>query len=479
VTLGTYCLSCRIIVFRQLSQARRIIDGLRDYQLEPLIWDSDPQCEHVWGDEQPEFHKGQVPQNKWKHVDAVAKGGNAKSGQFCVKCGAFFGHLGLEPDPCLYIDHLVQIFREVWRAMRNDGVIWVNISDSYNGSGGAGGEWWRDTVIWQKPNVLPASVKDRTTCDFEYVFMFAKNGVKPTFWTHRDGHGTRTPPKPDYKWFDNEEGIELDLEPENWRMEMYMPMVKQEMLGTVEWVESGIPEKRYKRYNLWKGHAYYYDQNAIREPYTEPLNRWGGDSIKEETPKHSKYLDMQNVGTSSAMRAGRAIRPDPTGRNRRSTWEVCTVPYPGAHFAVMPTKLAETPILATSSDMACPHCGAAWWPVVDKRTNWAERKAAGAISGNREAQNVDQNALYGANMPKRLGESNVTIIGCQPTCDCEDNDGSGASIVLDPFSGAATTAVVAKRLRRHYLGMEMNPDYVEMGNKRLEETAVDTQGSLF
>jgi hypothetical protein len=69
--------------------------------------------------------------------------------------------------------------------------------------------------------------------------------------------------------------------------------------------------------------------------------------------------------------------------------------------------------------------------------------------------------------------------GMQPTCDCAGNDGSGASIVLDLFAGVSTSGVVAKRLRRNYIMIEMNSDYVEMSEKRLAETEVDTQTQLF
>ena len=154
---------------------------------------------------------------------------------------------------------------------------------------------------------------------------------------------------------------------------------------------------------LAKSKKYYYNQDAIREPYTEPLNRWGGPSIKEETPKHSKYLDMQNVGASSAMSAGRAIRPNEAGKNKRAVWKVPTKSYSGAHFATFPPKLIEPMILAGSAE---------------------------------------------------------------------------GDVVFDPFAGSGTTLAEAKRHRRHYLGIEANPEYIALIEKRLAETEVDLQLDL-
>jgi len=73
--------------------------GLRDYHSYPQVWDGEDGCEHEWGERLPEHHKGQVPQTKWKKNESVSDGQNAGAGQFCMKCGAWYGQLGLEPTP--------------------------------------------------------------------------------------------------------------------------------------------------------------------------------------------------------------------------------------------------------------------------------------------------------------------------------------------------------------------------------------------
>lgn len=167
-----------------------------------------------------------------KHPTLV-KEGKPKPGRFCIKCGCWFGCLGNEPSVDLYVSHLVQIFSEVKKVLRDDGILWVNIADSYAGGNYRGGGtnnssakqlsnkgtvefmgkkapaipvglkpkdmclvpqrlvialqdsgWYiRSTIIWHRPNQMPQSATDRPTTDFEYVFMLAKS---KHYWYDQD-----------------------------------------------------------------------------------------------------------------------------------------------------------------------------------------------------------------------------------------------------------------------------------------------------
>jgi len=165
-------------------------------------------------------------------IDAL-KGIDAETVHCCVTSPPYYGlrdygdqrQIGLESTPEEYIEKLVSVFREVKRVLMDDGTLWINISDSYSGSGkgGAGytnnalqykqgtntgslgkgtlvkqstgckpkdligipwmlafalradGWYWRDTIIWHKPSCMPESVKDRTTRSHEYILLFSKN----------------------------------------------------------------------------------------------------------------------------------------------------------------------------------------------------------------------------------------------------------------------------------------------------------------
>ena len=109
--------------------------GLRTYKTEPQIW-GDNNCEHEWGDLLARQHEGGgnagVPLEWQRPSRAAHTGGN--SGNFCLKCNAWRGELGLEPTIELYISHLIQIFSEVKRVLKKTGTCWVNIDDSYASS---------------------------------------------------------------------------------------------------------------------------------------------------------------------------------------------------------------------------------------------------------------------------------------------------------------------------------------------------------
>jgi DNA modification methylase len=167
--------------------------GLRDYGLPPQIWGGKPDHDHIWGEMGRPFHPGQVEQTKWKNADAAGKGGVAGTGRFC-DCGAWLGTLGNEPTPDLYIDHLVEVFRGVWRVLRDDGTLWLNLGDSFSSSSGRGmkpkdligipwlaafalredGWYLRSDIVWNKPNAMPESVEDRPTRSHEFIFLLTK-----------------------------------------------------------------------------------------------------------------------------------------------------------------------------------------------------------------------------------------------------------------------------------------------------------------
>jgi site-specific DNA-methyltransferase (adenine-specific) len=101
------------------------------------------------------------------------------------------GQIGMEPTHQEYVERLCLVFDEVWRALRDDGTCWVVLGDTYSKNGGTAkslalipsrfaiamtdrGWILRNAVIWHKPNVIPTSVKDRFTIDYEFIFFFTK-----------------------------------------------------------------------------------------------------------------------------------------------------------------------------------------------------------------------------------------------------------------------------------------------------------------
>lgn len=264
------------------------------------------------------------------------------------------GQIGLEATPQEFVNKMVEVFRQVHRVLRDDGTLWLNLGDSYSGSGKgpagnlgkkhnerwlekkhsaivpeglkpkdlvgipwrvafalqADGWYLRQDIIWAKPNVMPESVRDRCTKAHEYIFL------------------------------------------------------------------------------LTKSPRYYYDHEAIKEPVSDvSLKRAqsGWKSDRPSTKTSAGGIDVEKMGTRFV---------NPKGRNKRSVWFIPTSSFKGAHFATFPTKLIEPCILA-----GCPEGGT----------------------------------------------------------------------VLDPFFGSGTTGIVALQHNRKCIGIELNPDYAFMAEKRLEE----------
>ena len=121
--------------------------GLRDYKLEPQVWGGSSGCAHTWDRELLETGSGNWAQAVNDRGEVQPGGLEAKRKAVpgraetasCEGCGAWLGTLGLEPTVELYIAHLVEVFREVRRVLRPDGVCWLNIGDSYYSAAGKGG----------------------------------------------------------------------------------------------------------------------------------------------------------------------------------------------------------------------------------------------------------------------------------------------------------------------------------------------------
>ena len=267
------------------------------------------------------------------------------------------GQIGREDTPAQYVARLTEVFSEVRRVLLPSGTLWLNIADTYCGTGSKGdhldpknpsgrngqcvslaqrvenvkakdmigipwmlafalrdrGWYLRSDIIWQKANPMPESCKDRPSRCYEHIFLMAKSR----------------------KYYFNAEAI---AEP----VAESTPMRMRRKFGKNKY-SAGIPGQTHQHLNDYRPNGY-------------------------------------------------AEEDIPLLRNKRDVWQINSVPYKGAHFAAYPPKLVETCLLA-----GCPQDG----------------------------------------------------------------------IVLDPFLGSGTTAAVAKQMGRHYIGIELNPDYCALAEQRI------------
>ena len=200
--------------------------GMRAYDVEPAVWDDiDPDCEHDFV--YTERKHPMTRTNYGSSVQPQAGGVNVADEPIregtCAKCSAWHGKLGEEETSNRYIDHLVEVFMEAKRVLREDGVMWVNLGDTYRDGGALGVPWrfalrmmdWpmgmllRSEVIWSKPYGFPENLhgwewKDhegkreltrgswRCTDAHEPIFQFAKGmhyyGQNPGYQVSSPNH---------------------------------------------------------------------------------------------------------------------------------------------------------------------------------------------------------------------------------------------------------------------------------------------------
>lgn len=164
--------------------------GLRSYSTQPQQWGGDPECSHEW---QATTRKGVSGGTESKKVQVKGEENfqivpDSTVG-ICSKCGAYQGELGAEPTVSMFVSDLVSVFRDARRVLRSDGTLWVNISDSYAGSGGSGGDYNEGGLREGQPRYtgtaskLSDSIKPLDLCGVPFSFALA---MRDDGWYWRD-----------------------------------------------------------------------------------------------------------------------------------------------------------------------------------------------------------------------------------------------------------------------------------------------------
>jgi DNA modification methylase len=303
------------------------------------------------------------------------------------------GQIGLEETPEQYVQKLVKVFGEVKRILKPDGTLWLNLGDSYAGSGKGGqsdekrsenwqpeygnkgkryglkskdligipwmlafalrsdGWYLRQDIIWHKPNPMPESVTDRCTKAHEYIFLLSKS----------------------QKYYYDQDAIK-------------QPVADATVIRMSQQIETQKGSERVPG----KTNGNMKAVGPGRNPRKSVDTRGGNQGSEKGIPAmvingngvngHSGYYDSCGniIGDGLA--------------NKKSVWTVCTMPFSEAHFATFPELLISDCIKA-----GCPENG----------------------------------------------------------------------LVLDPFMGAGTTGLVARKLNRNYVGIELNPEYIKIAEKRI------------
>ena len=331
------------------------------------------------------------------------------------------GQVGLEETLQEYIGNLVAIFSEARRVLRDDGTLWVNMGDSYAGANTANGA---GESRHQPTMDSPPPPQQRVA---GYTGINPKNllGVpwRLAFALQDDG------------WYLRSDII--------WHKPNPMPeSVTDRPTKAHEYV-----------FLLTKSARYWYDADAVRESGAGTL--W--NSSKGFCPE-GQAKRGGDVGHTNGKGLHRDIIQ--SGRNKRTVWTIATQPMPLAHFATFPPKLIEPMILAGCPPKVCAECGMPWERVMEKDGQYKARWKAGT--------SIVDLGMHGSGGVLGTGLINkYKTIGWQPTCEHPDAP-TEPGVVLDMFMGAGTTALVAQQHNRNWMGCELNPDYIEIANARIQ-----------
>ncbi len=493
--------------------------GLRKYDGGAAIWDGDAKCEHEWvahyqlpkgGRNLPDNMPNTGGNRVQQLVDSPRFGVHSS---FCRRCGAWRGQLGAEPTPDLYISHLVQICQEVKRVLRKDGVFWLNIGDSWCGYKGdnylrhpessrlqAGtsvpschfvgtpqttglkpldmilipsqiaialraDDWYvRSMVVWSKNNPMPESVNGWrweehrvSQCPRCMSLSSFKNRVcKICDWRKPSNRGETE------AWW-AETGQQEHSEDGGFRSDSFFvdcpgcPKCSHSD-GYILRKGSWRPTDSYEFIlMLTKTNNYYSDREAVLERgvYPPGESRQGGDWHKSM---------MSGSRTTEGLHNKEWIGNG--GRNLRSVWSFPTRPGKFNHYAAYPPRLPETCIRSSTSEKGCcPACGAPWARVVDKGFTMHNK-----ATGSQYAKGTSANRLALLRQSAReQGEEYSHLsrtTGWRPTCSCSTSDLIPCRI-LDPFSGAGTTALAAERLGLDSFSIDTSAEYIELSKVRL------------
>lgn len=304
-----------------------------------------------WTDGQATFYLGDVLDTLREMPDESVHCVVTSQPYWCLRDYGCTGQLGLEATFAEYIERMTEVFREVRRVLRSDGVCWVNMGDSY-AAGGMSNPSASSTL---------GGGKDRGAAEYS-IERPRPPGTKP-----KDLLGQ--------PW-----ALAFALRDDGWWLRAEVIWAKSNPMP--ESVTDRPTKAHEQVFLLTKSARYWYDADAVREE--AEWARWGAQTIGKDyrgiNPVDMKTLDMKTLEE----------RRD-RGRNARSVWTIATEPYPEAHFATFPTELPRRCILA-----GCPADGVVLDPFLGSGTTAWVAKTLG-----RRAVGIELNEEYIALAVKR------------------------------------------------------------------------------
>lgn len=407
--------------------------GLRDYGIPGTVWGGDANCKHTWNMKRvaTEVGRGNWAQGVNGRGEVQPGGVDAKREPIrssskrghCKKCGAWKGCLGLEPDPEMFIKHCVEVFREVRRVLKDEGTLWLNIGDSY-ASGG------------------------RKVYDVNHRPRKARRRGKLSGGTETvDMSSVPRPANPD--------GLKAkDLIGIPWMLAFALRADGWYLRSDIIWAKpNGMPESVTDRptraheylFLLAKSPNYYYNSEAIRTP-----------------PKAGTILRLSQPGLD-----------DQAGRTRANSGRKTNGPMK----AKLTKKDAKSTLLGNAHGR---HFLGEAIPEAERRDKQRghSRKHDG-FNERWDQMTREEQIISGAQLrdvwwitPAQFSEAHFATFPEDLIRPCILAGAPVGGVVLDPFLGSGTTALVARKLGCKTIGIELNEEYIQIALRRLSQSVL-------
>lgn len=425
--------------------------------------------------------------------------------------------IGSEKTPELYIQHLLDVFREVRRVLRDDGTMWVNLGDSYFGSGQGFGDTkttnknHHGSRERKKPEWADCGLKPKDLLGMPWRVAFA---LRDDGWFLRSAvvwakgvsfcktySGSVMPESVNgWRWercrvkvkdhADHETALQARVDEIGGDRARAGLDVRKDRAANDVWSDcpgcakceatggyvlrrgSWRPTSAYEMVFMFaKSETYYGDAEAVKEA---SLSTW-----------NSKTFERDGTGRTKNEQVGMATRgvdtyhddQNKTGRNLRNVWTINPQAFKGSHYATFPEALVEPCVKACTSEKGqCPKCGSPWVRVIERgKSCWDARKEAGEpIRKGDAAETIQQTYSAGWGCGKHnawKAEHPDSTLGWRPSCSCPPAE-PVPQIILDPFGGSGTVAQVAYRLGRDFIVCELNEAYLPHIDRRMEREAI-------
>ncbi|RLG16709.1 hypothetical protein DRN69_00045 [Candidatus Pacearchaeota archaeon] len=378
------------------------------------------------------------------------------------------GQLGLEETPQKFVRHLLQIFKEVKRVLKPQGNVFVVIDDTWSGGGVTDAEGvspsvklrkvrrkslclvpemfaigmvyklgfiLRQKIIWAKRvldyknreafgNAMPSSAKDRQNHTFEYVYHFTRSE----------------------KYYYNQ--LRLPLKDETvGRMERARKLI----------MRTGLPV-------------------TSKNKYYQAIVSGGVENLGQAGIVTGRFISNKLISEGSV-----SFSPCLESANAPDVIQINVEPFPDAHFAVYPTTLVRFLIDIGCPEKVCSKCGRPYVREYDSvdvsdKIDWRYYGAGnGGIYSGKGVKDYESAMAQNPSDVKRRILRSISRAkvpkGLKPTCNC--NSGYDHGVVLDPFLGSGTTAYVALKTGRKFVGIEISKEYCKIAEKRIKGLIVN------